>query len=114
MRPMDDKQLKLLVALQDLDTMIREISEEQEMGFQTNSIDKLREAREELKIKLRPAVMRTYERLARRYRMVVVPVKDDTCLGCFMKLPVSVAAKGREEHSIINCESCGRFLYWVE
>lgn len=111
---MDDKQLKLLVALQDLDTMIREISQEEEMGFQTNSIEKLRKAREELKLKLKPIVMRTYERLAHKYKMVVVPVKDGTCLGCFIKLPVSVAAKGKEELSIINCENCGRFLYWLE
>lgn len=111
---MNSKQLKLLVSLQDLDTMVREASEEEGLGFKTEGAEKLRQVRDELRARIDPALLRTYDRLSERYKRAVVPVKDDTCLGCFMRLPTSVAAKGRKNISIICCESCGRFLYWLE
>ncbi|MDZ7272293.1 MAG: C4-type zinc ribbon domain-containing protein [candidate division KSB1 bacterium] len=108
------KQLELLVALQDLDIMIREVEDVKQLGFEAPSLDKLEQAREELKEKIGKPLYATYERLKARYKRAIVPVKGDTCLGCFMRLPTSLAAKGREDAAVITCENCGRILYWLE
>ena len=108
------KQLELLVALQDLDMMIREVDDVKALGFDVPSVDKLQEAREVLKAKIGKPLHATYERLRGRYKRAIVPVKDDTCLGCFIRLPTSLSAKGRENDAVIICENCGRILYWLE
>lgn len=108
------KELELLVALQDLDMMIEEISEVKRLGFEAENEDNLRKAREELVSKISKPLLYTYEQLKRRYKRAIVPVKEDnTCLGCFIKLPTSISAKGRADSEVMRCESCGRILYWL-
>ena len=111
---MDEKQLRCLVALQDIDNMIQEREKEKELGFEIEGLEKLQQMREEIAQSLNPALLRTYERLRQRYQRAVVPVKDGTCLGCFVKLPTSVSSKGKENVGIFRCENCGRILYWLD
>ena len=111
---MDEKQLRCLVALQDLDNMIKDSSEEQELGFQTEGIENLNNIRNEVASKIDTPMLRTYERLIHRYRRAVVPVKDEICLGCFVKLPTSLSTKGKENVVVFRCENCGRILYWLD
>lgn len=109
-----NKQLKLLVNLQDLDIMILEIEEVKGLGFEVAGRDKLQEAREELIKKISKPVLSNYEKLRARYRRAIVPVKDDVCLGCFMRVPTSLSTVGRGNQEVILCEGCGRILYWLE
>jgi predicted nucleic acid-binding Zn-ribbon protein len=111
---MTKKQLELLVSLQDLDIMIGEIDEDEALGFGTPGRDKLQEVRADLVERIGKPLMSAFERLRTRYKWAIVPVKDDTCLGCFRRLPTALSAKGRENISIITCEGCGRILYWLE
>jgi predicted nucleic acid-binding Zn-ribbon protein len=108
------KQLELLVSLQDLDIMIKEADEDEALGFGTPGRDKLQEVRADLIKKIGKPLASVYERLRTRYKWSIVPVKDDTCLGCFRRVPTSLSAKGRVNTSIITCEGCGRILYWLE
>lgn len=108
------KQLELLVTLQDLDMMIREVDEVKALGFDVPSVDKLQQAREELQAKIGKPLYSTYERLRGRYKRAIVPARDHTCLGCFIRLPTSLSARGRENAAVILCENCGRILYWLE
>jgi len=108
------KQLEFLVALQDLDLMLKEITEVKELGFEVAGRDKLEEARNELVSKIDKPLMSSYERVRARYKRAIVPVKGDTCLGCFMRLPTALASKGRDDSTVITCEGCGRILYWLE
>ncbi|HDL18782.1 MAG TPA: hypothetical protein ENH29_06990, partial [Bacteroidetes bacterium] len=91
---MDEKQLKYLVALQDIDNMILDSSEEQDIGFDTTGMENAKQIRDEVAFKIDPPMLRTYERLHKRYRRAVVPVKDEICLGCFVKLPTSLSTRG--------------------
>ena len=111
---MTNKQLELLVSLQDLDIMISEADEDEALGFGTPGRDKLQKVRAELVLHIGKPLMSAFERLRSRYKWAIVPVKDDTCLGCFRKVPTSLSAKGRENSSIITCEGCGRVLYWLD
>ncbi len=109
-----NKQLDLLVALQDLDIMIKDIDDVKQIGFDVEGREKLDEARNELTEKLSKPLAFNYEKLKKRYKRAIVPVKDDFCLGCFMRVPTQLITRGREDTAVINCEGCGRILYWYE
>jgi len=111
---MDEKQLRCLVALQDIDNMILDNAEEQELGFKTEGMEKMQHMRHDVAAQIDLPMLRTYERLHQRYRRAVVPVKDEICLGCFVKLPTSLSTKGKENVVVFRCENCGRILYWLD
>jgi len=109
-----NKQLEMLVALQDLDIMIKDVEDVKQIGFEVAGKEKLDEARNELLGKLPKPLLFNYEKLKKRYKRAIVPVKDDVCLGCFMHVPTQLITRGRSDQSVINCEGCGRVLYWYE
>ena len=107
---------RLLIALQDLDIMIKEVKDKsmsqelKSLGFKLNGLEELQDARNKLVRKIPPALLQRYERLAKHYTMAILPVTGDLCLGCFGKLPTSFfSATSRRE--LQTCENCGRFLY---
>jgi len=108
------KHLELLVVLQDLDVMITDIDEVKQIGFRVGGKEKLKEARSQLAEKLSKSLLYNYENLRKRYKRAIIPVKDDICLGCFMRIPTSLITRGRSDQEVINCEGCGRVLYWYD
>lgn len=108
-------QLQLLVALQDMMGMIREIEEKgselEDMGFKTAGLDDLKRAREELEAKIDPQLMGSFRRLTEKFGRAVVPVIGNACTGCFAQIPASFVSKTNAGR-LQRCESCGRILYW--
>lgn len=111
---MAKKELEQLVALQDLDMMISELEEVEKIGFNVNGRTNLDEARTELVSKISRPLLYSYEKLKKRYKRAIVPVKNHVCFGCFMKIPTSLSVRGREDAAVYTCEGCGRILYWLE
>lgn len=111
---MNNRDLEVLVNLQDLDMMIVEMAEVEKLGFNVQGKENLEEARNELIRKMSKPLLYKYEKLKKRYKRAIVPVQDDVCLGCFMRLPTSFSAKGREDAMVYECEGCGRILYWLD
>ena len=108
-------QLELLVLYQDINLMLQEAEEEaKRMGFPVEGKEELKRVRDELAKKIDARFLRTYHRLSTRYKHSIAPVQNDTCLGCFAKLPTAYGARGRNDQKIITCEQCGRILYWIE
>ncbi len=117
--PTDD-QAKLLVALQDLDMMIKEAedsttsTELKDMGFTLDGVKELQLARANLAKRIKPQLLNRYERVSKNYDRTVVPVTGDLCLGCFAKIPTSFRSLSHhEKDKILTCESCGRILYFT-
>lgn len=108
-------QLQLLVALQDMAEMIREVEERGEelegMGFKHAGLADLKKARDELAAKIDPRLMSGFKRLMEKFGHAVVPVVSNSCTGCFALIPSSFVSK-TNEGKIQKCESCGRILYW--
>jgi predicted nucleic acid-binding Zn-ribbon protein len=117
---MINQQILLLVALQDLDQMITEASDrklsrkEEAMGFELAGKDQLLAAREELVSKIDEEYVSLYEKLTRRYNHAIALVRDDFCLGCFIRVPSAKWSGGRSGNAVVTCEKCGRILYWME
>jgi len=113
-----EDQVKLLVALQDLDLMLREAedadtsSEMKQMGFKLDGLTELRQARENLAKRIKPQLLNRYERVSKSYGRAVVPVTSNLCLGCFVTLPTSYPSL-KTKDSFLTCESCGRILYFA-
>ncbi len=108
-------QLQLLVALQDMEGMLREVEEKGEelegMGFSHGGLDNLRAARDDLSAKIEPRLMSWYRRLTGKFGHAVVPVVNNLCTGCFNNIPSSFVSK-TNINKVQKCESCGRILYW--
>ena len=107
--------MELLVLYHDIILMLQETkNEERKMGFKLEGHEKLQQARDELENTIDPRFIRKYKHLRARYKRPIAPVQNDTCLGCFAKLPTSYGEKGRNDQSLFTCEQCGRILYWIE
>ena len=111
---MADNNLDLLVSLQDIDLMIEESNEVAKLGFSITGCGELEKAREDLAATISKPLLYRYERLRAKLKRAVVPVKNDICLGCFLRQPTSIGVKGREDSEIFTCENCGRMLYWID
>lgn len=113
-----DEQIKLLVALQDLDLMIREAkdtetsNEMKQMGFKLEGIDELQSARDNLAKRIPRQLLNRYERLSKSLGRAVVPVTGNLCLGCFVTLPTSYPSL-KTKSTLLTCENCGRILYFA-
>jgi len=111
------EQLLRLVALQDLDDMIRETKDQVhakklvDMGFALEGLEDLQSARDELTLGLDKVLLSRYERTAKRLGRAVVPVTGNICLGCFSVIPTAYTSSENRE-KILQCENCGRILYW--
>lgn len=113
-----EEQVKLLVALQDLDLMMRETKDSKtadefkQMGFKLDGVAELQKAREELAKRIKPQLLKRYERVSKSYGRAVVPVTGNLCLGCFVKLPTSYPSLQTKDE-FLTCENCGRILYFA-
>lgn len=115
--PSMSEHLLRLVALQDLDDMIRETKDQvhakklEEMGFAMEGLEDLKAARDELADSIDKVLLSRYERTAKRLGRAVVPVTGNICLGCFAVIPTAYTSTENRE-KILQCENCGRILYW--
>jgi hypothetical protein len=107
---------RLLIALQDLDIMIKEVKDKstskelKSLGFKLTGLEELQEARAKLVKKISPALLQRYEKLTVHYTMAILPVTGNLCLGCFVKLPTSFFSSTSRD-LLQACENCGRLLY---
>ncbi|HZL84898.1 MAG TPA: hypothetical protein VFD07_05905 [Candidatus Krumholzibacteria bacterium] len=110
-------QEQLLVALQDLDLMLKETEDSREelsrLGFDVSGLEELRRARLHLVSQLDRGNVTHYENILKRYGRAITPVTGDACLGCFAKLPTSYRSS-LYEGKVRTCQSCGRILYYPE
>lgn len=107
-------QVELLVLYQDVVLMLDEVCHEEKcMGIELEGEERLKKVLAEVSKNIQPRYIRMYERLKTRYSHPMVPVQEDTCLGCFSKLPTSYSERGRNDEAIFTCENCGRLLYWI-
>ena len=114
--PSKDDQVRLLVALQDLDQMIREVQDKdmsaelENMGFSLDGLEELKAARDRLAERIKPQLLNRYMRVSKSYGRTIVPVINELCTGCFAKVPTSFRY---EKHAVMTCENCGRILYFA-
>ena len=110
-------QLELLLQLQDLDLMIRELgnektaSAEKNLGFELSGVETIQKARTQLAKKIEPPWLKGYERIVGRFPRAIVPMKDGICFGCFVRQPHKDSVDPAEDAQELECcQRCGRIL----
>lgn len=109
--------LEQIIILQDLDLMMREMSDQattsqlRKIGFELDEVATLRQTRDEIAAKIDRDLLNTYDRLMKRYPRAVAPVRGGVCLACFIKQPTQLSASDLEK--VRFCEQCKRILYAI-
>lgn len=117
---MNNDEMELLIKLNDLELLIREVEAEearaveQGLGFQVGDApqhESLLAVRKRLREGIRPDTLSQFDRAWKRYGRALAPVNNGVCCGCFHRLPTSMTpdpALGTQ-----YCPFCARILYWA-
>jgi uncharacterized protein len=70
--------------------------------------------RSEIVNKINPEVVAKYSRILKKHHSAVAAIVNGNCGGCFVKVRPQLSALVRGNDQILNCEDCGRFLYWSD
>ena len=74
----------------------------------------VRSERGQLARELTPIVLADYDKILRHRGVAVVEVtKPNFCGGCHVTMTPQRLQELRQQNTLIHCESCGRYLYWV-
>lgn len=75
-------------------------------------LKELETAREIMARQTDPLILPRYERMLKlRNGVAIVPVREDSCQGCFMNLPPQVIHLVHSAEEWVFCEQCARILY---
>ncbi len=84
----------------------------QELEQTKQRLKELETAREIMARQTDPLILPRYERMLKlRNGVAMVPVRDDSCQGCFMNLPPQVIDLVHSAQEWVFCEQCARILY---
>lgn len=112
-----NKSNSLSVELEKESDELKKEEEEVKRKIELNT-DKLNlsiEQRKEISEKIAKETLVLYERIrAAKNNLAVVPIKDNTCQGCFVKLPPQIINEVKGASHIVRCEGCVRILYYKE
>lgn len=99
-----------IIQLQEL-TFIRE---EQKVAAGMAYLEQLDASIKEMMDKLPQDVATRFTRLRKKDPVVIVPVSNELCASCGMKLPISLIQAVRLGRDIHGCPNCARMLYYPE
>jgi hypothetical protein len=115
-----NKDIPLLVSLQDIDNLLEDASDQgdahelKSLGFVLGSLEELKSARGRVRAAIDAGLVRAYDRLATVYRRrAVVPIVHGTCSGCYGTLPTARLQEAKLGDKVLCCENCGRILFWM-
>jgi predicted nucleic acid-binding Zn-ribbon protein len=124
----EDEMLMLMDSIDQQEETIREHRRDEEfaqrnrtehrgqIAAQQQEVDQqlkeLTEEREQRTAGIEPSLLHQYQRiLEKRGTTAVVPVVENSCQGCFMKLSSEVQAQLLKNESIVYCRFCSRIIY---
>ncbi len=101
----------------ELKKELAEIKKEEEevnrkIELNTDKLNLAIAQRKEISEKMDKETLALYEKIrAAKNNLAVVSVKDNTCQGCFVKLPPQIINEVKGASHIVRCEGCVRILY---
>jgi predicted nucleic acid-binding Zn-ribbon protein len=77
------------------------------------SLDELHAERKQIVGSLNPGLYRNYEKLRKsRHGVAVAEAVDGRCAACNIAMRLQYFQELRRDDKVLNCESCGRILYY--
>ncbi|MGE4547114.1 MAG: zinc ribbon domain-containing protein [Desulfurella sp.] len=78
-------------------------------------IEKINEDKQTMLSEINPNLLAKYNKISIWAKgSAVVRVENETCYGCFIKLPPQISVLVEETEEIVYCPNCGRILYKKE
>ena len=118
--PGGETQTERLILLQDLLELRREWLESgeldamQELGFalpdRAAALAEIESAVTAMRARVRPDLLRRFERVAAKYRRPLAPLRGGTCYGCFTRFPTG-RFETLDPDRPLSCPNCGRIVY---
>jgi predicted nucleic acid-binding Zn-ribbon protein len=68
----------------------------------------------DLRTKIPQPILGHYDRLRARDKKGVAIVRNQSCSGCHMHVPIGTITVLMRGEDVQLCESCGRYLYWPD
>ena len=96
------------------DLVARQLASLGEKGIAIQAqLETLGAERTQLASKIDEDLLDTYDRLfGSKGDRAVVPLEHEVCMGCHMKLTSQTALRVKSRREVVNCEQCGRILYY--
>jgi predicted nucleic acid-binding Zn-ribbon protein len=98
--------------LNELHRQFDELSSEQ-----SDDVQDYNKVRKKLRSQISDSLYDRYATIRTRITDAAVPVKRDSCMGCYRQIPQQIIVEMRNQPDrIFQCENCGRILIpdWVE
>ncbi|NPA31998.1 MAG: hypothetical protein GXO04_00045 [Aquificae bacterium] len=97
--------------IEELEEEIKELEVEESVAHA--KLHELAKKRKDVVGEVPEHLRRFYEENKEHFEgLVVVPLEDEACSGCGIKIPSVLLSKMVKEESIEQCPSCGRFVYY--
>ena len=107
-----NKYINELLQIQDMHFVLRENEILKKDKKVKKSISAILKSNIDEMVELLPQdIKNEYNRIAGRYELFVVPMINDACTGCYMKLPVGIASNVKNKGLCVSCSNCHRFLF---
>ncbi len=112
-REHEEEQKNLQKEEQIMKEQIKKFEENKKNLFDDLSIRK--KERENLAVKVLPVTLDRYEQIRRNKQgLAIVNIKQNTCGGCHMDMPLELINEARRNKELIFCENCSRIIYYKE
>ena len=104
---------KAETCLRSEEAYLREKDEKEEENKELfEELNYLKKEREIFASAMKKSLLSTYERVrSARNNLAIAPINNETCTGCYMKIPPQLAVEVKKEKEIFQCPYCQRFLY---
>lgn len=111
---LDEELVKVRNELKTLSNEYNELKKQYEEQIKSIgiSVDEIKKEKQELKARLDKNLLDKYQALKKHKHTAVALLDGDKCSGCNMSLPSVVLTAVKEGKRIIECENCGRILYY--
>lgn len=99
--------------------LLKEQITEEQKNIEKNSaddrelLDEYEAKKEDIGQTLEKALMTRFGKVSKMNKgLVVVPVRDEVCMGCFMNIPPQLYIEVQRGDVLISCPQCSRILYY--
>lgn len=84
----------------------------EELNRIDNKLENLALEISNLKDNIDKEALNKYESISKKKKKAIARVDGDKCTGCHMSIPLSVISKIKKGTKLVNCDNCGRILYY--
>lgn len=102
--------------LKGLETLLDEKLKvkEDEDKEKKHELEDIEVARTELSGKIKKQFLSKYETIRKaRNNLAIVRIENETCTGCYMKVPPQLYVDVKKNNAVYQCPNCQRFLYFL-